>query len=131
MRLLGDRSRPGERVQVPESVQALIAARLDTLPADRKSLLQHAAVLGKVFWAGALAEMGDRDKHEVELALHELARKELVRPARTSSFRSSRNNATRQCCSYSACDCSGCRIAARAGGERAGPDQLVRRPLVF
>ena len=86
VRLLADRSRPGERVQVPESVQALIAARLDTLPADRKSLLQHAAVLGKVFWAGALAEMGGRDQHEVELALHELARKELVRPARTSSM---------------------------------------------
>ena len=85
-RLLADRNRPGERMQVPESVQALIAARLDTLPADRKSLLQHAAVLGKVFWAGALAEMGGRDQHEVELALHELARKELVRPARTSSM---------------------------------------------
>ncbi len=50
-----------KHVDVPESVQALIAARLDTLPADRKSLLQDAAVLGKVFWAGALAEMGDRD----------------------------------------------------------------------
>src|SRR5256886_2531692 len=86
VRLLADRNRPGERVQVPESVQALIAARLDTLPADRKSLLQHAAVLGKVFWAGALAEMGGRDQHEVELALHELARKELVRPARASSM---------------------------------------------
>ena len=39
----------------------LIAARLDTLPADRKGLLQDAAVVGKVFWAGALAAMGDRD----------------------------------------------------------------------
>jgi class 3 adenylate cyclase/tetratricopeptide (TPR) repeat protein len=86
VRLLADRSRPGEGVEVPESVQALIAARLDTLPADRKSLLQDAAVLGKVFWAGALAEMGGRDRHEVELALHELARKELVRSARNSSM---------------------------------------------
>ena len=42
-------------------MQALIAARLDTLPPERKSLLQDAAVLGKVFWAGALAEMGGRD----------------------------------------------------------------------
>ena len=37
---------------VPESLQALIAARLDTLSPDRKSLLQDAAVLGKVFWVG-------------------------------------------------------------------------------
>ncbi len=64
----------------------MIAARLDTLPAERKSLLQDASVLGKVFWAGAVAAMGGRDRREVELALHELARKELVRPARTSSM---------------------------------------------
>jgi class 3 adenylate cyclase/tetratricopeptide (TPR) repeat protein len=86
VRLLADRSRPNEAVEVPDSVQALIAARLDTLAADRKSLLQDAAVLGKVFWAGALVEMGGRDRHDVERALHELARKELVRPARTSSM---------------------------------------------
>ena len=65
-------------------MQALIAARLDTLSPERKSLLQDASVMGKVFWAGALAEMGDRDAREVEQALHELSRKELVRPARTS-----------------------------------------------
>ncbi len=67
-------------------MQALIAARLDTLSPERKSLLQDAAVIGKVFWAGALAEMGGREPREVEQALHELARKELVRPARTSSM---------------------------------------------
>ena len=40
-------------------------------------------MIGKVFWAGALAAMGERDLREVEQALHELARKELVRPARS------------------------------------------------
>ena len=88
VRLLTDRG--AESVDVPESVHALIAARLDTLPADRKSLLQDAAVLGKVFWAGALAEMGDRDPGLVEQALHELARKELVRPDRSSSMEGER-----------------------------------------
>ena len=43
-------------------------------------------MLGKVFWAGAVAAMAGRDRHEVELALHELTRKELVRPARMSSM---------------------------------------------
>jgi class 3 adenylate cyclase/tetratricopeptide (TPR) repeat protein len=75
----------GAEVTVPETVQALIAARLDTLTADRKALLQDAAVMGKVFWSGALAEMGGRSDEEVRLFLHELARKELVRPARRSS----------------------------------------------
>ncbi len=89
VRLLTDRevgSRGLEEVALPDSVQALIAARLDTLSVDRKSLLQDASVMGKLFWAGAVADMGGRDAREVELALHELARKELVRPARTSSM---------------------------------------------
>jgi class 3 adenylate cyclase len=76
-----------ESVEVlPDSVQALIAARLDTLSPERKSLLQDAAVIGKVFWADALAEIGTRDRADIELALHELTRKELIRPARTSSM---------------------------------------------
>ena len=89
VRLLADRDLLSGRlddVQLPDSVQALIAARLDTLSPERKSLLQDASVMGKLFWAGAVAEMGNRDSREVELALHELARKELVRPARTSSM---------------------------------------------
>jgi class 3 adenylate cyclase/tetratricopeptide (TPR) repeat protein len=78
--------RDGAEVPFPDSIQALIAARLDTLTPDTKSLLADAAVLGKVFWAGAVAEMGERDLTEVTDALRELSRKELVRPARRSSI---------------------------------------------
>jgi class 3 adenylate cyclase/tetratricopeptide (TPR) repeat protein len=70
---------------LPESVAALVAARLDTLSAERKALLQDAAVIGRVFWAGALQEMGDREARSVVDDLSELARKELVRRARSSS----------------------------------------------
>jgi class 3 adenylate cyclase/tetratricopeptide (TPR) repeat protein len=69
----------------PETVQSLIAARLDTLPQERKALLQDAAVIGKVFWSGAVAAMGARDDAFIEQELHELARKELIRPSRTSA----------------------------------------------
>ncbi|HYX88951.1 MAG TPA: adenylate/guanylate cyclase domain-containing protein [Gaiellaceae bacterium] len=86
VRLLADRGLDDGEAVLPESVQALIAARLDTLTPERKSLLQDAAVVGKLFWAGAVAEIGARGLDEVELALHELALKELVRPARTSSM---------------------------------------------
>ena len=86
VRLLTDQGGLDAAVEVPESVQALIAARLDTLAPERKSLLQDASVMGKLFWAGALAVMGERDHAEVEQALHELARKELVRPSRSSSM---------------------------------------------
>jgi class 3 adenylate cyclase/tetratricopeptide (TPR) repeat protein len=73
-------------IPVPETVHALIAARLDTLPPGRKSLLQDAAVIGKVFWSGAVAEMGRLDQRTVREGLHELSRKELLRPARRSSI---------------------------------------------
>ena len=72
-------------IPVPDNVQALIAARLDTLPPERKAMLQDAAVLGKVFWAGAVAAMGGLPDRKVRDDLHELARKELLRPARRSS----------------------------------------------
>jgi class 3 adenylate cyclase/tetratricopeptide (TPR) repeat protein len=72
-------------IPVPETVQALIAARLDTLTPERKSLLHDAAVVGKVFWAGAVASLGGVEEKRVKEGLHELARKELVRPSRSSS----------------------------------------------
>jgi class 3 adenylate cyclase/tetratricopeptide (TPR) repeat protein len=78
--------RTGSDVPFPDSLQALIAARLDTLPADTKALLQDAAVVGKVFWTGAVAAIGDRKPADVEMTLHELARKEIVRPSRQSSM---------------------------------------------
>jgi class 3 adenylate cyclase/tetratricopeptide (TPR) repeat protein len=86
VRLLTDRGDLDGEVEVPGSVQALIAARLDTLTPERKSLLQDASAVGKVFWAGALTRMGEREPGDVEHALHELARKELVRPSRTSTM---------------------------------------------
>ena len=78
--------REGAAVPLPDSVQALIAARLDMLSADAKSIVADAAVIGKVFWTGAIAAMGDRDLAAVTETLRELSRKELVRPARRSSM---------------------------------------------
>jgi class 3 adenylate cyclase/tetratricopeptide (TPR) repeat protein len=43
-----------ERVSIPDSVQALIAARVDGLSRPAKIVLQRAAVIGRVFWRGAL-----------------------------------------------------------------------------
>ena len=65
---------------LPEGVQGLIAARLDSLPAEEKALLQDAAVMGKVFWSGALAP-----DSAVAERLHALERKEFVRRERRSS----------------------------------------------
>jgi class 3 adenylate cyclase/tetratricopeptide (TPR) repeat protein len=78
--------REGAEVPLPDSVQALIAARLDMLSADTKSMLADAAVVGRVFWAGAVSEIGDRDPGDVIEVLRELSRKDLVRPIRRSSI---------------------------------------------
>jgi class 3 adenylate cyclase/tetratricopeptide (TPR) repeat protein len=72
---------------LPETVQALIAARLDTLGPELKALLHDASILGKVFWTGALAAMGDRTRADVLAGVRDLVRREFVRPARASSMR--------------------------------------------
>ncbi len=76
---------PTPRSPFPSPCDALIAARLDTLPPDRKAFLHDAAVVGKVFWPGSVAAIGGVERTAVEQGLRELVRKELVRPARASS----------------------------------------------
>src|SRR5918995_1127967 len=44
-------------IPVPETVHGLIAARLDTLTPEVRALVQNAAVVGRVFWPGAVAAM--------------------------------------------------------------------------
>src|SRR2546429_3386861 len=46
---------PIEDLAVPESLHALIAARLDGLPAEERSLLQGASVIGQTFSVAAIA----------------------------------------------------------------------------
>jgi class 3 adenylate cyclase/tetratricopeptide (TPR) repeat protein len=70
---------------LPESVQGLIAGRLDALPAEEKVLVQDAAVVGKIFWAGALESLSGIPARELEDRLHSLVRRELVRRERRSS----------------------------------------------
>jgi class 3 adenylate cyclase/tetratricopeptide (TPR) repeat protein len=87
VRMVADRSLDGadEELPLPESVQGIVAARLDGLPDEEKALLQDAAVVGKVFWLGAAAAIGGLDRPTAEEALHRLERKEFVRRERRSS----------------------------------------------
>ena len=77
-------------IPMPSGVQGMIAARIDTLDVEDKALLQDAAVIGKVFWSGAVSEIGDRDPVDVEQRVHELSRRELVRAVRRSSIEGER-----------------------------------------
>lgn len=76
---------PHREVLVPETVQAIIGARLDTLPYETKALLQDASVIGRVFWAGAVASLSGEELPEVRRRLHEAALLQLIRPIRSSS----------------------------------------------
>jgi class 3 adenylate cyclase/tetratricopeptide (TPR) repeat protein len=71
---------------LPETVQGMIAARLDTLAPEEKDLVQDAAVVGKVFWPGALVAIGAIQKTNLDLILHSLERKELVRREHRSAI---------------------------------------------
>jgi class 3 adenylate cyclase/tetratricopeptide (TPR) repeat protein len=75
-----------EGVAVPETVQALVAARLDTLRPELKTLVYDAAVVGRLFWSGSVATVGGREREEVRRDLNELVRRDLVRPVRASSI---------------------------------------------
>jgi class 3 adenylate cyclase/tetratricopeptide (TPR) repeat protein len=84
VRMLRDGRFAGDRL--PETVQGIIAARLDALPAEEKLLLQDAAVIGKVFWSGALGSLGGVAQETAEERLHALERKEFVRRERRGSI---------------------------------------------
>jgi class 3 adenylate cyclase/tetratricopeptide (TPR) repeat protein len=72
-------------LRVPDTVQAVLAARLDRLEADELAVLQRAAVIGQVFWWGAVADLSpEASRPDVSRHLQSLVRKGLIGPdART------------------------------------------------
>jgi hypothetical protein len=69
---------PVERLQVPATVQAVLAARIDRLPEREKRLLQVAAVIGKDFAEPLLAEVAELPAEELKATLAALRRAEFV-----------------------------------------------------
>ncbi len=65
-------------LDVPETLHALIAARLDGLPAEERNLLQDGAVLGKTFPKSAIVALTGRAESELEPLLSSLVRKEVL-----------------------------------------------------
>jgi class 3 adenylate cyclase/Cdc6-like AAA superfamily ATPase len=63
--------------RLPTTVREIVAARLDALPRDARSLLLDAAVVGKVFWPAALRALGANGN--AAAVLEELERRDLVR----------------------------------------------------
>jgi predicted ATPase len=77
----GDAYRPTgaiEALDVPESLHALVAARLDGLERDERRLVQDASVLGRTFTTRAIGAVSGRTEGELEPLLTALARKEIL-----------------------------------------------------
>jgi class 3 adenylate cyclase/tetratricopeptide (TPR) repeat protein len=64
--------------RIPDTLRALIAARIDHLPQGEKSVLQRAAVIGRIFWADAVAHLGTDPEEELEPLLDDLLLREFV-----------------------------------------------------
>ena len=73
-----------EDVEIPSSIQAVLAARLDTLPAPEKRATQDAAVVGRIFWDALIAHLTRSGPAVVRDTLRRLRIKELVVPREPS-----------------------------------------------
>jgi class 3 adenylate cyclase len=62
---------------IPDTLQALIAARIDGLPDPQKTLLQRAAVMGRIFWPGAIGALAP-ELEDVDALLDDLLLREFL-----------------------------------------------------
>jgi class 3 adenylate cyclase/tetratricopeptide (TPR) repeat protein len=81
IRMIVEEAQSGDGVavarRIPDTLQALIGARIDRLPPDGKALLQRASVIGRVFWAGALGELAP-DLDDLRALLDDLVLREFL-----------------------------------------------------
>jgi class 3 adenylate cyclase/tetratricopeptide (TPR) repeat protein len=77
-----------DELAVPSSLQAMIGARLDGLPAEDKRAAQHASVVGMTFWSGAVAEL--HGGGEVDPSLESLGERDMVKKSDETSLEDER-----------------------------------------
>jgi class 3 adenylate cyclase/tetratricopeptide (TPR) repeat protein len=68
-------------VEVPPTIAALMAARLDALPAEERTVSERASVVGQVFYRRAVADLSPTElRHLIDPCLDSLGRKQFVGP---------------------------------------------------
>jgi predicted ATPase/class 3 adenylate cyclase len=71
----------GDRpTELPDTVQGVLAARLDALDPFERRLVQQAAVVGRTFWEGSLAAVAQEEGRDLEGALVALQDKDILAP---------------------------------------------------
>jgi class 3 adenylate cyclase/tetratricopeptide (TPR) repeat protein len=72
--------------ELPDTVQGLLAARLDSLAPFERHLVAHAAVVGRTFWEGALAPVASAEGGDLQAALVTLREKDIIVPGEGGSL---------------------------------------------
>jgi class 3 adenylate cyclase/predicted ATPase len=90
-----DASRIGS-LRVPATLNGILQARFDSLPAEERYILQQAAVIGRIFWEDTLRHIYQRDPEHpgepaaIQQVLSDLRRREMVFARADSTFHSTR-----------------------------------------
>ena len=82
VRMLAERGGSGAE-QIPDTVQALIAARIDRIAPEARTVLQRASVIGRTFWASAIAHLS-ADIEDVDCVLEDLLLRDFIVPGRST-----------------------------------------------
>ena len=72
--------------QLPSSIRSIVAARLDSLPESERGAIFDAAVVGKVFWRGALERLHP-DREDLSSVLGSLERRDMIRREASSRIK--------------------------------------------
>ena len=70
--------------ELPDTVQAVLAARLDALDPFERRLVQQASVVGRTFWEGSLAALAEQEGRDLGDALSGLQAKDILAPGAES-----------------------------------------------
>jgi len=76
----------GHKDRLPETVVAMVQARIEALEAEARHVLRAASIFGQVFWRGGVSALLDGGTTQVDDWLDELARRELITIRRESRF---------------------------------------------
>ena len=71
--------------QLPEHIQAVIASRLDAMPTELRETAASAAVVGEVFWPGAIVAIDGLAPAEADRRMRGLVARDVIRPVRRST----------------------------------------------
>ena len=81
-----EQARPIDEIEIPVGIQAVLSARLDSLPEEEKRLGQDAAVVGRIFWDQVVAHLSGATPPITNVLLRRLRVKELIVPREPSSL---------------------------------------------